>query len=578
MAAFTAQQAGAAPSKPISVFPSPGTPVASDRTTFSFRGLKPKDLGRVKVIGSKTGRVGHTRLVHSDKRGISIVPKKRFTPGEKVRVFTGKKIRLAKKGDFAVRIGRFYGSDDTQGPGLPVPNDGLVSRPDLKPPVLDVVTSTEEAAPGSIFFAPKADGLTIADSQGRIRWFQPTGFGGYGSQVLNFQTQQLDGRPVLTYWKGASGAVGFSQIGAFEILNRKYKRIAKFRPGNGYKADIHEFDLTPRGTALVLAYRGVNWDLRPVGGPKVGRILDNVVQEVDIKTGAVLFEWHSLGNVGIKASSGAIPTDGATWDYFHVNAATPDGDSILVSGRRTSTIYRINRVTGRVKWRLRGDEILPGTNSFSMGAGTSFAYQHDANRLPNGDISLFDNGSGRDAPTVNEESSGLVLRLSASGGKKKAALVQRFEHPNGIVSSSQGNVDPQPNGNFMVGWGSVSRLTEFTPDGEIALDATFNGSSISSYRAFKSTWSGSPTDRPAVVARADGAGATVYASWNGASVGEWKVLSGTSESNLTEVASSAWENLETEITVPTVDTKVRVVAYDWKGRQIGQSRLVSVVP
>ncbi len=98
--------------KPVSVFPAPKTPVASDETTFSFRGLKPKNLGKVRVVGKKTGKVGHTRLRHSDGRGVSIVPKKDFVRGEKVRVFTNKRIKLTNNGDFWVRIGRFYGNDD----------------------------------------------------------------------------------------------------------------------------------------------------------------------------------------------------------------------------------------------------------------------------------------------------------------------------------------------------------------------------------------------------------------------------------------------------------------------------------
>jgi hypothetical protein len=562
--------------KPVSVYPAPTTPVASEQTTFSFRGLKPGKLGKVRVVGAKTGQVGHTRLNHSDGRGVSIVPKKSFQPGEVVRVSTNRRIRRANNGNFWVRIGKFYGNEDVGGPGLPIPTDGLKSRPDLKPALLNVVTKTDQAAPGMFFYAPRDEGLTITDGAGKVRWNQPTGFGNPGgTNITDFRAQTYNGKPVLTYYKGSQSTTGFSQSGFFEILNDRYNRIARFTPGNGYKADIHELRLTPRDTALVLAYRGVLWDMTSVGGPKEGKVMDNVVQEIDIKTGAVVFEWHALGNVGLKSAEKVIPEDGAVWDYFHVNSAAPDGDSILVSGRSQSTIYRIDRKTARVRWRLRGDGIKPKTNSFKMGPGTSFGYQHDAIRLPNGDISLCDNGVGNGyGPPVNEKSSGLILKLSNTDTGREAKLVKRFNHPDGVSSISQCGMHPQPNGNFVVGWGSVKRFTEFTPDGEVAFDATFNTAGRPSYRAYKSQWVGRPNDRPSISSEADGPGATVWASWNGStSVASWKVFTGETAGSLTEVGSSPWQDLETEIPVPSVQSKVQVVAYDKDGKKLAESGL-----
>lgn len=568
--------------KPVSVFPAPKTPVASDDTTFSFRGVKPKNLGPVKVFGSKSGRVGGKRLAHSDRKGVSFIPKGKFEPGETVKVYTKKRIKRTNKGDFWVKIGRFYGDDDTDpGPGNPPANDGLKSRPELKPPTLDVLVNKPEASSDKIFFAPKNDGATIADNAGRIRWYRPSGVSTKGSQYYNFQPQTYKGRPVLTYWLGASGVQGFSQVGAYEILNNKYNRIARITPGNGYGPNIHEFSLTGRDTALVQAYRGVEYDLTPVGGAKNGKILDNVVQEIDIKTGAVLFEWHALGNVGLKASETAPPEDGSRWDYLHINATKADGNSILVSGRRTSTIYRINRRNANTRWRLRGDGMKPKTNSFKIAPGAEWGYQHDMERLPNGNISLFDNGSDRPntgLPVVNDESSILVLKLSGKGKNRTASMVKRYTHePDPVVAPSQGSARLLDNGNWFAGWGQVSHMTEFAPDGKVVWDATFFDSPVNSYRSFKAPWVGKPKDRPAIASEADGNGAKVYASWNGSTkVQSWKVLTGDSADNLTEVGSSNWKGLETMISIPTVDSKVQAVAYDGLGEKIGQSGLIDL--
>src|SRR5262245_37925711 len=109
--AVTAADAASKP-KPVSVFPAPGTPVVSDTTTFSFRGTRPTDLGPVKIYGSRTGKHHWSRLAHSDGRGVSVVPKGRFQPGETIRIYTRKRIKRTSHGDFRVRVGRFYGNDD----------------------------------------------------------------------------------------------------------------------------------------------------------------------------------------------------------------------------------------------------------------------------------------------------------------------------------------------------------------------------------------------------------------------------------------------------------------------------------
>ena len=580
--------------KPVSVYPAPKTPVASDTTTFSFRGLKPKNLGPVKVIGSKTGRHGGKRIKHPDGKGVSFDPNGKFAPGETVRVYTRKKIKLTNNGDFYVKIGRFYGNDDKNAspPGDQSPNPRLKSRPDLKPAELQVLTPGDNAAPGKIFYAPAQYGMAIADNYGRTYWWRAVSFGGKGDRVGNFQLQQYNGNPVVTYWKGANTVQSFTQVGNFEVLNQKYNRIFRFGPGNGYKPDVHDFQITPRNTALVLAYRGVEWDLSKYGGDKDGRILDNIIQEVDMKTGAVLFEWHSLGNVGLGASSTA-PQPGQVWDYFHLNAAHWDGKGILASARATSTLYRIKRANATMMWRLRGDGAKPKANSFKVADDAMFGYQHDVRRTSEGYISLFDNGF-QGPLVVNPTSSGLVLKLSGKGNNRTASLVKRFSYPGqsldfpgpnpdnphsaqGMQTFATGGTLELENGNFLVGWGTERNITEFDPNGNVVFDAAWPRGGFFSYRASKGVWNGKPKDRPSIASEGAGAGAKVWASWNGATkIAEWKVLTGDSADSLQEVGSSPWKGLETRIDVPSVESKVRVVAYDRNGNKLDESGLIAL--
>jgi hypothetical protein len=72
-----------------------------------------------------------------------------------------------------------------------------------------------------------------------------------------------------------------------------------------------------------------------------------IVQEIDIATGRVVFEWHSYPSVPEKDSVISPPTTPDTsYDYFHLNAIDVDTDgNLLVSARNTSTVYKLDRRT-----------------------------------------------------------------------------------------------------------------------------------------------------------------------------------------------------------------------------------------
>jgi hypothetical protein len=147
--------------------------------------------------------------------------------------------------------------------------------------------------------------------------------------------------------------------------------------------------ITERGTALLMAYDYVQRNLRRLGGRRNGTVLDNVVQEVDLSTGLVLFEWHSLGQVGLDDSR-SRPRGERAWDYFHINSVAEDTDgNLIVGARNTCALYKLDRHTGRILWQLGGRG-----GDFRMGKGTRFCFQHDARRAGPGRISLFDNAAG----------------------------------------------------------------------------------------------------------------------------------------------------------------------------------------
>ena len=255
-----------------------------------------------------------------------------------------------------------------------------VTLPGAKPPILHVDTPAAGTAPGYVFVAEKGQakdpsGVVIADNAGRILWYHQVPA---GLEATDFRTQTLHGRPVLTWWQGKVSKSGIGQ-GDDEIYDASYHALRTVKAAHGLDADLHEFQLTPRGTAFITAYREVPADLTSVGGPKDGWVWDSVVQELDPMTGRVLFEWHSLGHVPLSESLQANQKPAKTaskkvpLDYFHVNSVAdgPKG-TILVSARNTSALYLLRR-DGSIVWRLGGKR-----SDFGPKSAVKFFYQHNA--------------------------------------------------------------------------------------------------------------------------------------------------------------------------------------------------------
>jgi Arylsulfotransferase (ASST) len=563
---------GSAPAQAATQFdayPSPGTRTAAPGTQISFRGGTQAELGAISVRGSRSGAHTGTLEAHSDGHGVSFEPAHPFRPGERVTVKTNRPIAGAGGSDFAFTVGDVT-TRATRLAESPTIGHGAVqayaSRPDLDPPALVITTAKPGLAPGLVFLAPKGgrgqDGPMIVDNAGRLVWFKPmTG----GDLAADFRVQTYQGRPVLTWWQGKL-AVG-DGAGQGVIYDSSYRPVATVHAGNGLSFDLHEFTITPRGTALITVYQRDKMDLRPYGGSKNARIVDSIVQEIDLKTGLVEFEWHSLGNVGLKESYAPPPThQGEEWDYMHINSVAEDADgNLIVSGRNTWSVYKISRATGKIIWRLGGKQ-----SSFKMGAGTAFAWQHNARPQPDGTLTLFDNGA---APPVQKKSQALTLKLDATA--KTATLVTAFSHPAGLLSASQGDNQKLPNGDAFVGFGSQRYFSEFSPGGQLLFDAHL-AKGNDTYRAFRFPWIGTPADAPRLAAQTAGEKVTANASWNGATgVARWQLLAGPSQEAMTAVAEVPAGGFETTLTAATAQPLVAVRALDANGATLATSAAIT---
>ena len=450
----------------------------------------------------------------------------------------------------------------------PVPPKGVWSfrsRPDLSPASVEMTRRAQGTSFGYILLALKEGagehGPMIVDDQGQLVWYSK-----YRS-ARDFRVQRYRGRPVLTWWEG--NVVAGHGVGEYVIFDDSYREIARVQAGNGYRGDLHEFLITPDDTALLTAYNPVSADLSALGGPRYGAVWEGIAQEVDIETKKVLFEWHSLEHVGIKESYVQPPHDPAyPYDYFHINSIDIDQDGNLIfSARNTWSVYKIDRATGEVMWRLGGKN-----SDFQMGEGTRTAFQHDARRHEGGTITIFDNGAH---PQVHEESRAILVELDEQ--KMSATLVRAYSPPQKLISTSQGNAQLLPDGNVFVGWGSQPFISEFSYDGELILNGRFPPDG-ESYRAFRFPWSGHPTDDPAVaLERLSDEKVKLYASWNGATeVSSWEVLAGRRPGRLEPLGSLPRDGFETAMLVQTSYSHFAVRAKERSGRVLGISEPVKL--
>jgi hypothetical protein len=555
----------------VTVSPLPGSRVASPQTQISFLGVPAGDLSAVSVVGSETGAHSGRLEAYADGDGASFVSARPFAEGERVTV--NARLRL---GSSVKALGDVFGvahEDHITATPAPIHSgsaaefQSFYSRPELHPPVLTVTAASPSVAPGDELVAPYAGpgqaGPMILDPSGGLVWFKPMPT---NTSAANLEAQEYEGKPVLTWWQGDVTVHGFG-VGEDVIADDTYTDIAHVKAGNGFEADLHEFQLTPQGTALITAYDPILCNLSSVGGPSYGGLTDSVFQEIEVKTGLVMYEWTAVDHVGIgesyePATHTSVPEP---YDFFHLNSIdrTHDG-SLLVSSRNTWTVYKLDPATGQIVWRLGGRH-----SSFKMGAGTGTAWQHDPRELEDGSISIFDNGA---SPTAHSESRAIVVSVDGQTGT--ATLSARIVHSPPLVVESEGSVQALANGDWFVGWGQEPYFSEFSPEGQLLFEAHFP-LHTRSYRDFRFAWNGTPAHPPVFAFQAGATGqGTVYASWNGATeVASWRVLAGASASSLSAVVQVPRSGFETAIPLPagTVGPYLAVQALGAGGQVLGSS-------
>lgn len=364
------------------------------------------------------------------------------------------------------------------------------------PPPLTILTNSTPLGNGDFFITPTGDtgtygnGPEIVSSTGQVIWFHPIPV---GETAADFRTQTLDGQTVLTWWQG-TGFGGLSN-GTDYIYNTHFQQIATVNAGNGLTTDGHEFLITPWNTAFITSYDTATANLTSIGGPSDQTVIDGYVQEIDIATGQVLFQWNSADHVPYSDSQQPLPASASTpWDWFHINAVHLDSQgNLLIDSRATWAVFDVNRFTGGVNWQLGGKDsnftVQAAPGQVLDSAGEIFAWQHDPEDLGNGIFTFFDNDS--EGTPLLPYSREVTVKLNFQD--HVATLIASDDQPEGLSAASQGNAQTLANRDVVVGWGALPYFSAFNGAGQVIFNAEFP-SGVNTYRAYFLPWNsgGSP--------------------------------------------------------------------------------------
>lgn len=455
--------------------------------------------GLFTIIGSLSK--GHSVKVALSEDGKSILlqPLTPFVAGDSVVVIYGNGIKTVsgKK----ITSGRFYfkttPSGTEPGPQLQVSpgimdGEGIGNSKDLSAPntavesfwtkgipPLYIWSNTGNSAPGSIFFSnfnffnEPTEHYCIIDNAG------DSIFGKYDTSNYNNFYLNHDGHFTLY------NAVDSDYV----ELDSNYHAIDTFQMGNGYKADVHEFQLFSNKYHWMLAYDPEPVDMSQivVGGKKTAKPIGCIIQELD-DSNRVIFEWRSWDHYNLTDVTHE-PLTSTEPDVVHGNSIEVDNDgNILFSARHLEEITKIDVNTGNIIWRLGGKN-----NQFKFTNDTiGFSYQHDVRRIANGHITVFDNGNYHSPPAT------YVKEYALDETAKTATLTWSYHRFNPAsehsYSHAMGSVQRLSDGHTFIDWGYIvtgayPSITEVDSLGNIIWEMRLDSEYYDGiYRAHRVVW------------------------------------------------------------------------------------------
>ncbi|MGK0274756.1 MAG: Ca2+-binding RTX toxin-like protein [Ilumatobacter sp.] len=275
--------------------------------------------------------------------------------------------------------------------------------------------------------------IAILDTKGVPVWYQRT------RRAFLDQKLRSDGN-IAIYESSGLGRDGYQ-------INTLDGTLVDRVQYDGLPTDNHELLALANGNDMVLSYpRRTGVDLTALGlGPNETAI-DGYIQEVD-PDGNGVWEWRSQDHIAPEENH-ILDTD-----LVHLNSVDefPDGD-LLVSGRSTG-VYRIDRTTGAVEWKL-GGTATPESLTLIGDQHNGPIRQHDARVLPDGTITIFDNRQPGEIGRV------VRYEIDTAAVPPTAKLLWEYEHADDLFSGFMGSARLQDDGNTVINWGGTAPMVE----------------------------------------------------------------------------------------------------------------------
>lgn len=377
------------------------------------------------------------------------------------------------------------------------------------------------------FSIPKA--LMILDADGYLAWYMIVN----AQNVLDFKyIPALQAYSFIKYHDPTDTQ--------FMLLDESFQLIDSFTTTNGVPPDVHDFQTTANQTYLLSGIRDSIIDLSSVvingmpGDPQT-HALGFVVQEQD-EDHNVLFQWDSNDHIPPEKGYTEYGYNPQAFDYCHGNAIEEEQDgSLLLSFRNMNAVYKIDRPSGQVLWELGGK-----TSSFSFFNDPGFSAQHDIRRLPNGNISLFDNANMAAAPPVSR-----AVEYSLDTINWIATKVWEFRYTPGFLSPAMGNHQTTADRRHLINYGLNFRPYPsfvLTDDAGSLLSELFFQDSFMSYRSFLFDLPLGNVPRPAISCAQDN-GVVVLSAPPGYDRYEWSTGAQTTGIQVSEQGTyQVWTN------------------------------------
>jgi len=314
----------------------------------------------------------------------------------------------------------------------------------------------------------------------------PEGVGSYflildnsGSPLFYSRTQSLGELECNGLFSARRESKGLKKKYTWYLQNEQFEEVATLQMGNGYLADNHAFQLLPNGHVLMLCYDDQIVDMSEVmeGGHPAATVTGAVIQELDVD-GQVVFQWRTWDHIPIVDSYRDITKK--NFGYIHVNAVSldPIDGNLIVCCRETSEVVKVSRTTGEILWRMGGKQNeFTFLNEHPENAPRYFKLMHDARRLPDGNLTMFDNGAD-EAVGDQERTYSRAVEYALDEPNRTATLVWEYRHDPDIRALTGGSVTRLPGGHTVINWGGAAKageapaMTEVDPNGRLVYDIT----------------------------------------------------------------------------------------------------------